>query len=344
MFAVAGAVIGGGIAAATGAGIVGGAMLGAGLGSTVGGFISGNHSTSAQMQGYYAQQQAAQQSADAQAAAIKAAAEEQARAAREAAQIQAEAQRYAADVAAQAARHAADLQQQQYQTTRQDLAPWREAGVTANNHLMQIIQAGPGEFEASPGYQFRLQEGQKAIERSAAARGMQLSGPTLRALEQFGQDYATNDYDNFLRRYYQSLEPWKWESATGLSAAGTTSQAGAEAARMAGNLLMQGANAQAAGITGSAGDLASGVMGSSNALANALIQSANVQGQGMVNAADAYNRAQQARASGYIQQQNTLSSGLNNIFEILGYTGIGGGNRTFIDPYAPGMQYRTLGT
>lgn len=55
-------------------------------------------------------------------------------------------------------------------------------------------------FQATPGYQFRLDEGQKALERSAAARGMLNSGATGKALLRYGQDYASNEYNTFLNR------------------------------------------------------------------------------------------------------------------------------------------------
>ena len=40
------------------------------------------------------------------------------------------------------------------------------------------------------------------MERSAASKGSLLSGGSLKAAQRYGQDYATNEYDNFLRRYY----------------------------------------------------------------------------------------------------------------------------------------------
>lgn len=59
----------------------------------------------------------------------------------------------------------------------------------------------PFQFQKDPGYDFRMQEGQNAIESSAAARGGQLSGATLKALAKYGQDYASNEYQNAYGRY-----------------------------------------------------------------------------------------------------------------------------------------------
>jgi hypothetical protein len=56
-------------------------------------------------------------------------------------------------------------------------------------------------FQADPGYQFRMQEGQKAIEGSAAARGTQLSGATMKALAKYGQNLASDEYGKAYDRF-----------------------------------------------------------------------------------------------------------------------------------------------
>lgn len=57
------------------------------------------------------------------------------------------------------------------------------------------------DYQADPGYQFRLDEGNKGVERSAAARGGQLSGATMKALARFGQNTASGEYQNAYNRY-----------------------------------------------------------------------------------------------------------------------------------------------
>ena len=106
---------------------------------------------------------------------------------------------------------------------RADLAPWRKAGTDALGQLQEKISAGPGDLRKSLGYQFRLAEGQKAIERGAAARGGALSGAAIKAGLRYGQDFATNEYDNFLRRYYESMQPLERMSGQGMKAAGIMS-------------------------------------------------------------------------------------------------------------------------
>jgi hypothetical protein len=102
---------------------------------------------------------------------------------------------------------------------REDVEPWRAAGRDALGQLTERIEAGPGEFEKSPGYEARLAEGQRAIERSAAARGNVLSGAAIKSAERYGQDFATRDYDNFLNRYYTSLSPLQQLSGQGVNVA-----------------------------------------------------------------------------------------------------------------------------
>jgi hypothetical protein len=62
------------------------------------------------------------------------------------------------------------------------------------------------EVSADPGFAFRLQEGLKAIQRSAAAKGTALSGGTMKALERYGQDYSSNEYGNAYNRARSAFE------------------------------------------------------------------------------------------------------------------------------------------
>jgi hypothetical protein len=99
-----------------------------------------------------------------------------------------------------------------YDTNRADQAPYRQAGYGALDQINALLGLGGsphasglfgglfgiGNQPASalqalqnqPGYQFGLNQGQTALDRSAASRGGLYSGATLKALERFGQDYA----------------------------------------------------------------------------------------------------------------------------------------------------------
>jgi len=101
------------------------------------------------------------------------------------------------------------LLRQVYGDAFDQLAPYREGGTQAFTTLSQL--AGPGgefnrsftaqDLEMDPGYQFRLAEGQKALERSAAARGSLQSGGTLKALTRYAQGVASDEYGKAFDRF-----------------------------------------------------------------------------------------------------------------------------------------------
>jgi len=159
------------------------------------------------------------------------------------------------------------------------------------------------DFEADPGYQFRMDEGQRALERTAAARGNLLSGAQMKAAMRYGQDYASNEYDRGYNRNANSLAAvlGQRQGLINYGLQGTGAQAGAwqnyaNAAapfRMQGVLgqqsaLMEKANAKAdmwGGITngiGSAiGSLAggfSGFGGASGSGGSSILPGGNSQG------------------------------------------------------------------
>lgn len=121
-----------------------------------------------------------------------------------------------------AAKKAAKIRLWMFNMMRQDLAPWRETGAWAIKELQGLLEAGPGEFEADPGYQFRKEEGIKGLERSAAARGNLLSGATAKAITDYSQNYASNEYQNWLNRFYQKLTPYMNVAQMGQGAAAQT--------------------------------------------------------------------------------------------------------------------------
>jgi len=168
-----------------------------------------------------------------------------------------------AGAAETAAETAAATQLEMFEKGAELTAPWRKVGEEALGTLQEKIADGPGEFEASPGYDFRVSEGQKAIERSASARGGVLSGAAGKALTRFGQDYATSDYDNFLRRYYEELTPLQSLAGVGQSTASQTAgQAGATGAGVANTQLRGGLAAGEA--------LAGGEINRANAITGAM--------------------------------------------------------------------------
>lgn len=111
------------------------------------------------------------------------------------------------------------------------------------------------DFQADPGYDFRMKEGQKALERSASARGNLGGGAFDKALTRYGQDYASNEYGNAYNRFNnnQTNRFNKLSTLAGLgqTSSGMQSQLAQNYGNSAAETAMQGANAQgAAGIAG----------------------------------------------------------------------------------------------
>lgn len=157
----------------------------------------------------------------------------------------------AANTQAAASNNASQIQLQMFREGLEATKPWREAGAQSLNALQQKMASGPGDYTQSPGYEFRLAEGEKAILRNAAATGGTQGGRTLKALTRFGQDYATNDYDNFLARYYQSLTPYQSMAGIGLTTASQAASQGNAVGAAVGQNMINAGNAQAAGIMNS---------------------------------------------------------------------------------------------
>jgi hypothetical protein len=193
--------------------------------------------------------------------------------------IGANAAQEAAKAQADAATQANQLLATQYQQQRADLAPFTTAGVGAQNKLLTYLGLPGGtqgadygkyakdfgitDFTVDPGYAFRLSEGQKALERSAAARGGLLSGGTGKALTSYGQQMGSQEYQNAFNRYQTNranqLAPLFTLTGSGqASAANQAAAAGNYATGAAGNLTSAGA-ANAAGTVGSVNALTGGL-------------------------------------------------------------------------------------
>lgn len=91
------------------------------------------------------------------------------------------------------------LQKQMFDQTWAGFAPWREAGGAAIGQGLAMLQPGY-DHTTSPGYQFRLDEGMRAVENSAASKGMLMSGGTLKDLTRFAQGTAAADYGDQFNR------------------------------------------------------------------------------------------------------------------------------------------------
>lgn len=193
----------------------------------------------------------------------------------------AQATKDAAETQARSANRVARMQYDQWKEQQEMQKPWREAGEQSLNKLIPLTDYTPfgmDQFQADPGYSFRMSEGMKALERSAAARGGLLSGAQMKGVQRFGQDLASQEYTNAFNRYQTErqarLGPLQSLAGVGQTAVGQLGQAGQAYASNAGEAVMSGAAARA-----------SGYIGQANALSGALNTGLNFyQNQQMMNA------------------------------------------------------------
>jgi len=140
----------------------------------------------------------------------------------------------------------------QYEQTREDQEPWRIAGEQA----LSAIQNTPDfEFTAEsfdllkdPSYDFRMQEGVNALDRSAASRGRLLSGSQDRAVTRYGSDLASQEYGNAFNRakttFDTNLNTQKSLAGVGQQAVNATTNAGLSTTQSIASNTMAGTQAQ----------------------------------------------------------------------------------------------------
>lgn len=201
-----------------------------------------------------------------------------------AANTQAGAARDAAQASLTASREGNALLSSMYQQNRADQEPWRAAGANALTSLTGQLPGlnkpfGLEDFNADPGYQFRLSEGEKGLNRAAGARGMYDSGATLKALTRYNQDYATGEFGNAYNRYNADrtniFNRLAAISGTGQTAASNMGNAAQNFGANANANTMAGVNASNNALLGGANARASGYVGGANALAGAIGQGYN---------------------------------------------------------------------
>lgn len=197
---------------------------------------------------------------------------------------QADAAKSAANTQAEANRYAADIQYKMFEKQIELQEPWRKKGEESLNRLAAGLAQG-GEFgtrfsatnwQQDPGYAFRLSEGQKALDRQAAARGGLISGGALKAAQRYGQEMGSQEYQNAFNRYYREreamLNPLQSMAGVGQttaqSMAGSAGQTGANLSNLASatgassaNALMAAGNARASAYGGYGQAAGQGIQG-----------------------------------------------------------------------------------
>lgn len=110
---------------------------------------------------------------------------------------------------------------------------WGEGTNAPVTPAASTAPVGPyGGLLTSPGYQFRLDEGIKAIDRSASARGLVRSGATAKAVQRYGEGLASSEYDGYASRLAQ-LAGFGQSATAGTAAAGSSAAQGIGAAQIA---------------------------------------------------------------------------------------------------------------
>ena len=188
--------------------------------------------------------------------------------------------RQASKAQERAAREGAAAEERMFNRQVELQEPFRQAGVNALPELVEASRYTPfgmEQFQADPGYGFRLKEGLRALENSAAARGGLLSGNAMRGITRYGQGLASEEFGNAFNRYQAEraarLNPLQSLAGMGQSNAATMAQQ----AGQYGQNMAQGAAAM--------GNIrASGYVNQANALTGALGQGLNYyQNQQMMN-------------------------------------------------------------
>lgn len=162
-----------------------------------------------------------------------------------------------ATIQADAANHAADLAQKRYDLTRGDLMPYNQGGQADFTAANNLLTGSPSQIQANlqglPGYQFARTQGLKAVQNSAAARGLGASGAALKGAASYATGLADQTYGEQVNRLMSGAQ-------IGENAAAQTGVTGANLASTQGNALIQGGNAAAGGLAGAAGSISQGMM------------------------------------------------------------------------------------
>ena len=139
-------------------------------------------------------------------------------------------------------------QRRQFDLTREDYAPYREAGKRGLAQYETEINAPvtAADVMQDPGYQFGLMQGQTALDRKIAAMGGRVSGAALKAAARYGTDYASTGYNAAYQRRQDRLNRLAALAGIGQSATGSSAQAGMNMANNVSGMLTAQGDASAA--------------------------------------------------------------------------------------------------
>ncbi len=175
--------------------------------------------------------------------------------------------------------NANQFQQNVLNSTTAAEQPYQQVGSTAAGNLNDLLKQGftaptLQQAEATPGYQFQLQQGTNAINENAAANGTLMSGNTGVALQNYGQNLAQTayqqTYNNALNTYDTNLNANQAGVNAGLSSTGQLGQLGQAAAQNISGTDLTAANQQMNQINNAAAARASGYLGAAQGYSSML--------------------------------------------------------------------------
>ena len=177
----------------------------------------------------------------------------------------------------------------QFDIGQENVAPYLEAGKYGlEQYLGGLKQDLPqwGGFTAAdmqndPGYQFRQEQGLCALDRMYASRGQGYSGNRGIGLQQWGQNFASQefgaararafqDYSTSLSNHLTRLGQWANLAQSGQQAAGAASSLGMQYAAQNANILQAGATGMGNAAMAQGNATAAGYMGVGNAITSGL--------------------------------------------------------------------------
>lgn len=211
-----------------------------------------------------------------------------------------------------------------YSDQKSNLDPYLQAGQQGVTSLASMLQPGgeltkqfafdPSHIQDDPGYQFRLQQGQQAVERSAAAGGSLQGGGTLKAITQYGQGLASTEFGN---AYDRALKTFQTNRTNTLSSLGALTGIGQTATGQF-NSAAQNFGDQSSSNTFRSGqlDAQTGTQGAQFG-AGLGVQGAEYGGNAGINAAriagDALTGGANAQAAGKITAGNAYSGAVSGV-------------------------------
>lgn len=214
---------------------------------------------------------------------------------------QSNAAKSAAQLQAEEAQKSLDFQKQQWDTQQHNEAPFLAAGTKAVNTLSDLTSTpGQGlltpwtdsfkpptaeEARATPGYKFQLQEGETALQNSAAANGGLLTGGTAKGIDQYAQGLADTTYQqtysNALQQYQTAYNTFQnnqtntfnrlaTQAGEGQTTAAQLGDQGQRASSNVADINMTAGSQQGQSMNNAAYQTASGYVGAANAVGGAM--------------------------------------------------------------------------